>query len=582
MPAGYEGDIKNQDWGGFLSAQAPGAGSSGFLSQEASIRAEADASLSVRIDNVSAGGGSVTSAEVAALVQIASAAATSADAHANTVSGRAVSISAELNSLLNSVESRLSTRIDTASTTGGSVTSQEVSVLVQTASAAATSADAHANTVSARAVSISAELASLVQIASAAATSADNHANTVSSFVAGVSARSTGDVSTKGLQSVINALSNRISIASATGGGGSVTSQEMSVLVQTASAAATSADAHANTASAAATSADGHANTVSARVVSVSAELASLVQIASAAATSADGHANTVSARVVSVSAELASLIQIASAAATSADGHANTVSARAVSISAELNSLLNSIESRLSSRIDTASGGGVGSISARSVGNVSTQGLQSVVNALSNRISAVVVGITDEVIAAYAAAGSSIFAYPVANPHPRITTSQSLTDGQLELIAVYLPLAKTVTGVKWYQHTAGSFTADNNNKVGLYSFSGGTLTLQASSNTDGNLWQPSSNTINNKAFASTYDAAVGLYFIGLLANWSSASTAPALGAATALANTALPGLDFANSTKFTGKVTSQTDLPSSQAMSGVTAQTVQIWAALY
>ena len=48
---------------------------------------------------------------------------------------------------------------------------------------------------------------------------------------------------------------------------------------------------------------------VSARVVSVSAELASLVQIASAAATSADGHANTVSLRVVSVSAELVSLL---------------------------------------------------------------------------------------------------------------------------------------------------------------------------------------------------------------------------------------------------------------------------------
>ncbi len=75
--------------------------------------------------------------------------------------------------------------------------------------------------------------------------------------------------------------------------------------------------------------------------MSISNELGSLVQIASAAATSADGHANTVSVRAVSISNELGSLVQIASAAATSADAHANTVSARVVSVSAELVSLL-------------------------------------------------------------------------------------------------------------------------------------------------------------------------------------------------------------------------------------------------
>lgn len=69
-------------------------------------------------------------------------------------------------------------------------------------------------------------------------TSVANRVNSVNSFISGISSRSVGDISTHGLQSVINALSNRISAA---GGGGSVTSAE----VQVASAAATSVDGRA-------------------------------------------------------------------------------------------------------------------------------------------------------------------------------------------------------------------------------------------------------------------------------------------------------------------------------------------------
>lgn len=334
----------------------------------------------------------------------------------------------------------LSNRVSVNSATGG--TGSATSAEVQVASAAATSVDGRVTSlntflasISARSVGVSAKglqsainavsntisneasaRAASVQTASAAATSVDGRIASLSAFFASLSVRSAG-VSTHGLQSILNTLSDRISAA--TGGGGSVTSAE----VQVASAAATSADAHANAASAAATSADAHANTVSARVVSVSAELVSLVQITSAAATSADAHANaasaaatsvdahvnTVSARVVSVSAELVSLVQIASAAATSADGHANTVSARAVSISAELASLVQIASAAATSadgHANTASAAAtsvnarvnsvnvaLSAISARSAGNVSTHGLQSVIDALSNRISGVTGG---------------------------------------------------------------------------------------------------------------------------------------------------------------------------------------------
>lgn len=212
-----------------VSAQAASA-----IASEVSNRMSADAVLSAAITIVS---NAASVADVHA--STASAAATSADGHANTVSARVVSVSAELASLVQ-IASAAATSADAHA---------------NTASAAATSADNHANTVSARVVSVSAELASLVQIASAAATSADAHANTASAAAtsadahantasaaatsvdariaslsagfASLSARSVGDVSTHGFQSIFNALSNRISAN--TGGAGSVTSTELSV-----------------------------------------------------------------------------------------------------------------------------------------------------------------------------------------------------------------------------------------------------------------------------------------------------------------------------------------------------------------
>lgn len=124
---------------------------------------------------------------------------------------------------------------------------------------------------------------------SAAVTSLNNRVTSLNTFLSGISSRSVGNISTHGLQSVIDALSNRIS---AGGGTASVTSQELSVeaaalsgRIDTASALASTADAHASTASAAATSADTHANT------------------ASAAATSVDGRVNSVNTFLSGISA---------------------------------------------------------------------------------------------------------------------------------------------------------------------------------------------------------------------------------------------------------------------------------------
>lgn len=344
-----------------VSAQANSAIDvvSNAVSNEASVRASADLALSNAISVVS----NVLSNEIsarAASVQTASAAATSADNHANTVSARVVSVSAELASL------------------------------VQIASAAATSADAHANTVSARVVSVSAELASLVQIASAAATSADGHANTasaaatsvdarvnsVNTFISGISARSVGNVSTHGFQSVVNALSGRIDAVT----GGSVTSNELSAV----SAQAASAI----------------------QVVSNAVSVEASIRLASVATLSLA--VTSVDARVSDEISNRTSAILLLSLAVTSVDARvSNEISNR--------NSAVNVVSTLLSNTISQVASVNtfISGISARSVGNVSTHGLQSVIDALSNRISAVVGGTgsvtSDELSAVSAQAASAI-----------------------------------------------------------------------------------------------------------------------------------------------------------------------------
>jgi hypothetical protein len=153
-------------------------------------------------------------------------------------------------------------------------------------------------------------------------------------------------------------------------------------------------------------------------------------------------------------------------------------------------------------------------------------------------------------------------------------------TDGRMYFVAVWLEKAATLTGVKWYQNTQGAYTADNNNKIGLYTYSGGTMTLVASSTNDGNIWKAASNTWASKAFSATYAAAAGLFFIGFLYNSSAQTTAPVLGGTNI--NSAAATFDYTNSARISGYVNTQTDLPSSQAMSGLTINTMMPFFALY
>lgn len=185
----------------------------------------------------------------------------------------------------------------------------------------------------------------------------------------------------------------------------------------------------------------------------------------------------------------------------------------------------------------------------------------------------------------AYQALGSPIITETVAQKLEYANVATNLVDNQVKYTAVFLPKAATLTGVKFYVRTVGSYTADNNNRIGLYTYNNtnGNLTLVASSANSGSLWTSAANAIQSVPFSSTYDAVAGIYFVAYLYNQSAQVTAPALGSGVALNNLAMAGtaMGFTNSAKLHGTSTGN-DLPSSILSSAITASSVPIWTALY
>lgn len=150
-------------------------------------------------------------------------------------------------------------------------------------------------------------------------------------------------------------------------------------------------------------------------------------------------------------------------------------------------------------------------------------------------------------------------------------TGSTALTDGQARYQPVYIPNAQTITGVKFFVRTQGNFTADNNNRVALYSYSGGTLTQVATSANDGDIWKATSNTYTTVAFTSPYAATPGIYYVGFIYNNSAQTTAPALAHMTNMGNAAMGSPDLTNSAVLSAFLSSQSDISSTtQAMSGL------------
>lgn len=112
------------------------------------------------------------------------------------------------------------------------------------------------------------------------------------------------------------------------------------------------------------------------------------------------------------------------------------------------------------------------------------------------------------------------------------INTGTALTDGRLHMIYMGVPdKDETVTTVTFYQSTQGSYTADNENRIGLYSYNAATgdFTLVASTANDGNIWKAATGFVNTAFTASANLTAGTPYFIGALYNSSAQTTAPSI-----------------------------------------------------
>jgi hypothetical protein len=160
--------------------------------------------------------------------------------------------------------------------------------------------------------------------------------------------------------------------------------------------------------------------------------------------------------------------------------------------------------------------------------------------------------------------------------PHWDATgTAATLVDGQIVFHAIPFQVATTVNGLAFIQTQTGNYTADNNNRVGLYSTNGTTLTLVASSANDGSLWQTASaNTGFQVPFTTPYSLTVpGLYYAAFIYNNSAQTTAPQIiQRAAGASGTNAP---FGNDAFIQATLSSQTDLPSpTQLISGLTIGT--------
>jgi hypothetical protein len=176
-----------------------------------------------------------------------------------------------------------------------------------------------------------------------------------------------------------------------------------------------------------------------------------------------------------------------------------------------------------------------------------------------------------NDIITGYQLMGSTIKGtnLAVTNPMQMNTATLVLTSGRSEITAIFIQKTTTITGVKWYQAANGSYTANNYNGVGLYSQSGGNLTLVASCANDGTIWQTAAGW-RSKAFSSTFTASRGVYYLAALYSSSAQTTAPGIGGTVAGAGAwaTLSTVDFTNNERAYAGINTQTSLVTPIALS--------------
>lgn len=195
------------------------------------------------------------------------------------------------------------------------------------------------------------------------------------------------------------------------------------------------------------------------------------------------------------------------------------------------------------------------------------------------------VTGSPDETTLGLQELGSAIKGQSLGVNFGAAATALSLTDGRIYFQAVRIPVDATLTGAGTYLRTQGDYTADNNNRVALYSIDAatGTMTQIASSTNNGNLYKGATNSYIKEPFSSTIAVTKGTYFLAWIYNNSAQTTAPQFLRAAVVGSANQYIYDFPNSIKLNGIISSQTNLPSpTQASSGITLSQEAYWMFVY
>lgn len=171
-----------------------------------------------------------------------------------------------------------------------------------------------------------------------------------------------------------------------------------------------------------------------------------------------------------------------------------------------------------------------------------------------------------------YSKLSSSIKVWPLNLSTPagqQGTVTSPLLAQSLYLVAVYIPRSITINGTIWLKRTNPTTVGSSGcNRVGLYTYSAGTLTMVATSSNNSTIWtQGSLDTVITASFTSPYVASRGTHYIAFESNFGSGPSVMTYTQILTAAN--LWTLDFTNSAKLVCRVAnSSSNFPSSIAMS--------------
>lgn len=161
-------------------------------------------------------------------------------------------------------------------------------------------------------------------------------------------------------------------------------------------------------------------------------------------------------------------------------------------------------------------------------------------------------------------------------------SSGNALNNQQIIFIAKPLLKNETISGFKFRIQISGVFVGNNNNKAGAYELNPATglLTKRAESANNQTIWKQSTAILNTVSFVTPYAFTAGVIYFAFLYCRSSQTTAPSILRASASSPDQYAGvsLDFPNSIKLYGSLSSQTDLPATVNMSSITVSTNNFW----